>query len=449
MCARDMTQFPWARLWLSLGCLSLFGCPPPPAMQVVNPTPIAGIIKNPGVGYQTFYTSAASDSQLPSATMYVRFNWSEVESAPGAFNFAVIDNALSSARASGQRLAFRIMGYTEGDYGPVGLKNAGYPGFSFTFDGYRGVWFPDLNQSIVQEDMNKLISALGQKYSNHPAIDSVDVGFVGDWGEFHFWNTSPAPPYPSTSSLNTLSSAFLVNFKSPIVTSGSLALSDINAFNYAIQNNFGWRVDCWGDYGSGWNHMHNGYPAILSAAPNAWQHAPVILEPCGVMSDWVSSNYPWQQALQWAIDNHASQFSNKSAPIPAVMMSSVQDMLTKIGYRFVLMQAQLPSSVVAGSTFPLTLNWSNVGNAPMYFDRHVLVKVGSQITDTGISMKGFLPGTVTNSVNVSTTGLAPGAYTVQIGLAAPGSLSPDITLAIAGSAPWYSLAKIVVGAERN
>ena len=167
------------------------------------------------------------------------------------------------------------------------------------------------------------------------------------------------------------------------------------------------------------------------------------------MSDWVSSNYPWQQALQWAIDNHASQFSNKSAPIPAVMMSSVQDMLTKIGYRFVLTQAQLPFSVVAGSTFPLTLNWSNVGNAPMYFDRHVLVKVGSQITDTGISMKGFLPGTVTNSINVSTTGLAPGTYTVQIGLAAPGSLSPDITLAIAGSAPWYSLANIVVGTERS
>jgi transposase InsO family protein len=40
-------------------------------------------------------------------------------------------------------------------------------------------------------------------------------------------------------------------------------------------------------------------------APNSWQNAQVILEPCGVMSDWVASNYPWQQALQWAIDNHA------------------------------------------------------------------------------------------------------------------------------------------------
>ena len=179
----------------------------------MNRTPIAGIIKNPGVGYQTFYRSAASDSQLPSATMYVRFNWSEVQSAPGTFNFAVIDNALSLAQASGQRSAFRIMGYTEGDYGPVGLKNAGYPGFSFTFDTYRGVWFPDLDQPIVQEDMSKLISALGQKYSNHPAIDSVDVGFVGDWRNFTFGNTSPTPPFPNTSSLNTLFRAFLVNFK--------------------------------------------------------------------------------------------------------------------------------------------------------------------------------------------------------------------------------------------
>jgi hypothetical protein len=64
--------------------------------------------------------------------------------------------------------------------------------------------------------------------------------------------------------------------------------------------------------------MQDMYPAILAEAPNAW-----ILEPCGVMSDWVSSNYPWQQALQWAIDNHASLFSNKSTPIPSVMISQV------------------------------------------------------------------------------------------------------------------------------
>lgn len=417
---------------------------PTPQLQTITPTPITGIIKNPGIGYQTFYESAASDTQLPSSTMYIRVNWNHVESAPGVFDFAVIDRALASAKSAGQRLAFRIMGYEEGNFGPAGLKNRGFPGFTFSFGRFSGVWFPDLTQSVVRQDLAALVSALGQKYGNNPAIDSVDVGFVGDWGEFHFWDTSPTPPYPSTSALNSLTDNFVANFKVPVVIGGDLRASDDRAFDYAIQSKLGWRVDCWGNYAFGWNHMQHAYPAILAAAPNAWQNAPVILEPCGVMSNWVASNYPWQRALLWAIDNHASQFSNKSSPIPSVMLPHVQDMLTKIGYRFVLTQAQMPTSV-AHSSFTLRLDWSNVGNAPMYFERRLLVKVGSLVTDTGITMKGFLPGNRTDTPTISVGGLASGTYPVEIGLAAPGSLVPDITLAIAGAGPWYALGNLVVG----
>jgi uncharacterized protein DUF4832 len=416
-----------------------------PQLQTITPTPITGIIKNPGIGYQTFYKSAVSDTQLPSSTMYIRVNWSQVQSAPGVFNFAVIDHALSTAKSAGQRLAFRIMGYEKGNFGPAGLKNGGFPGFTFNFEGTSGVWFPDLTQNVVQKDLAALVSALGQKYDNNPAIDSVDIGFVGDWGEFHFSGTSPGPSYPSTSALNGLTDDFLANFKVPLVIGGDLRAEDDSAFNYAIQSNVGWRVDCWGNYASGWNHMQDAYPAILAEAPNAWQNAPVILEPCGVMSNWVAFNYPWQLALQWAIDNHASLFSNKSSPIPSVMLPYVQDMLAKIGYRFVLTQAQMPTSVAPGSSFTLSLSWSNVGNAPMYFERHLVVKIGSLVTDTAITMKGFLPGNRTDTPNISVVSLASGTYPVQIGLAAPGNLVPDITLAIPGAGPWYTLGNLVIG----
>ncbi|MDN5001385.1 DUF4832 domain-containing protein [Bradyrhizobium sp. GCM10027634] len=415
-----------------------------PEFQTITPTPITGIIKNPGIGYQTFYKSSTSDTQLPSSTMYIRLNWSQVESAPGVFNFEAIDHALSSAKSAGQRLAFRIMGYEEGNFGPAGLKNAGFPGFTFSFERFSSVWFPDLTQNVVQQDLAALVSALGQRYGNNPAIDSVDIGFVGDWGEFHFWHTSPMPPYPSTSALNKLTDDFLANFTVPIVIGGDVRAGDQGAFNYAVQNKAGWRVDCWGNYAAGWNHMRDAYPAILEDAPNAWQNAPVILEPCGVMSNWVASNYPWKEALLWAIDNHASQFSNKSSPIPSVMLPYVREMLTKIGYRIVLTQAQMPISVTHPS-FSLCLNWSNVGNAPMYFERHLLVKVGSLVTDTGITMKGFLPGNRTDNPTISVEGLASGTYPVQIGLAAPGRLVPDITIAIAGEGPWYTLGNLVVG----
>ena len=80
----------------------------------------------------------------------------------------------------------------------------------------------------------------------------------------------------------------------------------------------------------------------------------------------------------------------------------------------------------------------------MYFDRHLLVKVGSQISDTGISMKGFLPGTRTDVATIGTQGLAAGTYPVRIGLAAPGSQTPDITLAIQGMRLWYTLGNVII-----
>jgi Domain of unknown function (DUF4832) len=119
-------------------------------------------------------------------------------------------------------------------------------------------------------------------------------------------------------------------------------------------------------------------------------------------------------------------------------------MLTKIGYRFILSQATIPYSAPRGSSISVTLNWKNVGNAPMYFDRHVLVKIGNQVTDSGISMKGFLPGARTNVANVSTSGLSPGTYPVAVGLAPPGSSDPEINLAIKAAGPWYGLGKILI-----
>jgi hypothetical protein len=131
---------------------------------------------------------------------------------------------------------------------------------------------------------------------------------------------------PSTASLNALHDVFSSNVGVLLLTSGTLYGKDVNAFNYAIQKKIGWRVDCWGDYDtSGWNHMRDLYPRIIGDAPNAWKEAPVILETCETMSFWVSSNYPWQQALQWAIDNHASQFNNKNDAVPAVMCRRGRD----------------------------------------------------------------------------------------------------------------------------
>jgi hypothetical protein len=419
------------------------------ADQIVNPVARTDVIKNPGIGYQTFYTSAANDTQLPSATMYVRYWWSQIETAPGTYNWSVIDTDLARAVAAGQRFAFRIMPYADGQTGPKGLKSAGFAGFNFAYNATSGIFMPDLNNSTVQADMATTVAAIKTRYGSNPNIDSIDIGFVGSFGQYWTGSTTPALYLPSTASLEKWFDNWS-NLPFPLLIDGDLTVQnpganeDHTAFSYAMSKNIGWRIDGWGGYeGAPYDYMDYQVPWILAAAPNAWKNAPIYLEPYYTMQNWVTGGW-WQQALNWAVTNHVSAFHNKSAPIPSVMLSAVQSMLTHLGYRFVLTQAQLPTSVAADTSMPLTLNWNNAGNAPIYIDRHILVKIGNQVTDTGVTMKGFLPGTRTDTLTVNTAGLAAGTYPVAIGLAAPGSQNPDITLAIQGAGPWYPLANVTI-----
>ncbi len=434
-----------------------------------SPKERTDVIKNPGVGYQTFHTSAATDNQLPSAVEYKRFNWGQIEPSPGIFDFSAIDKELLGAKKAGQKLAFRIMPFGQSwvgtkdlyDRGPLGLKNAGFPGFNFSFFGVPGYWIPDLNSPLVQKDFEKLIAAMAKRYGNDPDIDHVDVGFIGAWGEFHYGFTKPEVLAPKTETFKWFFDTYKkAGFKVPLIVNENLFIDGFfkeEAWNYAMKNGFGWRGDCWGDWGdmvpaegeepakakgvSGYNRMVEKYFKIVKHDPNQWKTAPVIMEPCGVMQYWGKES--WKKTLQWTIDNHISQFSNKSDSIPSYMISAVQDMLTKIGYRFVLTEAEYPKQVQSGQSFALTLDWTNKGNAPMYFDRNLVVKIGSKVIDTGKSFKGFLPGSRTDNVSINTTGITPGTYPLEIGLAEPGK-SPDITLAIEGSGPWYSLGNIKV-----
>jgi hypothetical protein len=285
-----------------------------------------------------------------------------------------------------------------------------------------------------------LITAAGQRYGDNPAIDSIDVGLIGDWGEQHFWNTKPQPPYPSSATLQWLFRLFSTNFKVPVIINDGIWENDPDAFRLALQSGIGWRADCWG----GSREMNGKYPRILADVPNAWQTAPVIMEPCGVMADWVAHRLPWRDSLQWAIDNHVSELSNKSARIPAEMLPGLDSMLARLGYRIALSQATFPIAASKSAGLPLSLRWENNGNAPMYMERHVLVGLGPEVVDTGLSMRGFLPGTRDDVVSIPTRGLPAGTYEVRIGLGPPQSHIPDITLAIDGQGPWYTLGEVTL-----
>ncbi|MCK9462644.1 MAG: DUF4832 domain-containing protein, partial [Proteobacteria bacterium] len=178
--------------------------------------------------------------------------------------------------------------------------------------------------------------------------------------------------------------------------------------------------------------MNTFLPTVIAASPNQWKIAPVILEPSGTMVNSAA----WYSAIQWAINNHVSEFSNKSATIPAALLPTVQNMIAKLGYRFVLTQADHDST--ANGTLNINLHWTNKGNAPCYSNQNVLIKIGNKIIDCGHNLKGFLPGARIDNLAVDLTGINPGNYTVQVG-------AGPIALAIQGNVGnWYNIGTVTV-----
>ena len=69
-------------------------------MVTITPTVLTTLLKNPGMGMQTFYRTAETDANkglIPLAAAYTRYYWGSVEPSQGDFSFAQIGNDYRAA----------------------------------------------------------------------------------------------------------------------------------------------------------------------------------------------------------------------------------------------------------------------------------------------------------------------------------------------------------------
>jgi hypothetical protein len=278
------------------------------------------------VGYQTFYETARRDTQVASRQAYYRFDWSQIETAPGEFNFAVVDAAYTAAKAAGQRINFRIMPFEDGNAGPVGLKTLA--GYAFKFRG-NPTWQPNLDDSAVQADLDKLLAAMGVRYAAGTA--TIDVGWFGPYGEWSNYKMDVPPPLPSTATWKWLIAEHQKYFpESYTIVQEGLAgeWNDLAKFNYALSVGCGVRWDSWHS-GNAWQEQEHQASINACAATQQWTKAPMILEPWGT-SSWSAAD--WQQALAWAKTSiHAWMVSTKGQKVPPAQLPAFRQFCTGLG----------------------------------------------------------------------------------------------------------------------
>ena len=427
------------------------------ARVTVHPVEINDVLYNPGMGLADFHFGFDHPPTLeehpPATVAYFRWSWAELEPEEGAYNFALVDRVIAQAKAKGETLAFRIM--TEYEKGtPTWLFEKGIA--SVPVGGGR---FPDYNDPVFLTYHEKLLEAFGARYGRSPAIDHIDIGSIGCWGE---WNMACCQGveaqcqtlFPSQQNQQKITDMYFQHFSGrPLVMLHGGLLS------YAATRGAGWRGDCFGDYGyfgPEWNHMEHAYAPALQdpVVAHAWERGPVQFEVCGVMQDWFDKGFDIDLIFKKGLDWHVSVLNAKSSPVPPAWRSRLVEFLKRVGYRLVLRELSHPGAVKAGDRMRVSSTWENVGVAPPYHLWPLAYRLRSESDQivaqwhSGVDVRRWLPErshSVDDILEVP-AGIPSGRYILEVGILSEGGDTPAVQLAIAGGRfdHWYSLSEIGV-----
>lgn len=420
------------------------GCSEDQEMVVVKPAEIDSFLLNPGRGFTS--TSNVYNENLvnrlhsPSGISQQRFSWDSLEPEEGKIRYELIDSAVARAGRNGQLVNFRVMCQDVDMTIPAWSVRAGV----------RSPFYD--NQVFIEKQIN-LIKALGKRYDGDPNICFVDIGTVGQWGEWHVDPDAPDPAkivFPSDENARKVIDAYLAAFrKTPLVA--LIAFKQKYGFGYATSKGTGWRADCWGDMDSlGWNHMKGVYPQALdlSNAHDSWKNGPIAFETCWTMDEWFKRGWDIDYILGKALEWHATGVNNGNQAIPAEWYPKVKEFEKKLGYRFVIEEVRYPVSASKGSKISVDFTWQNKGVAPVYNPYDLSLRFVSKtdnkqyLIQTDADVRKWFPGKSEYSTKVELPAeINPGDYELQVGLLRPGTQKAVVQLAIAGKTAdgWYRI----------
>ena len=475
VCARFILQK--KNVWFAVLLLSLLASGGPAEAQrnvvVVRPKEIQDVLVNPGMGITTFqrfngqepnpplkWSEIGPEKKLPQAATkpdfpdtsvsYCRWYWNVLEPERGKYNWAIVDLAIEEARAHGQKLAIRLMPYSNQDPLPEWYKNSGAKRANKDSDKDGKIWQPDFSDPLYLKYWSELVGEAGKRYDGNPSLDTVDISSVGYWGEG--WSPyMPAFPYQKAL-LDIWVEAFkrtplLMNFDEP------------EALANGTQQGAGWRLDCWGDMRTSSNdpyfpaEMLEIYPQqiVRTGIQNVWQRSPVSLETCYTVPGWKERGYDVDYIIEQGLRWHVSTANIKSAPIPAEWKARFDDFQRKMGYRFILRRLEYAKVVKPATMMPLHMWWLNAGVAPVYAEYDLVMQLQSGKTSSKfkipVDVRKWLPG---DAVYDGTVYIPPeledGEYRVRIAMIDPRTGAPAIRFANEGRQDdgWYAMGSLTV-----
>jgi hypothetical protein len=443
---------------------------------VVRPKEIQDVLVNPGMGITTFQRfngqapnppmkwseagpvkklpQAAAKPDFPDASVsYCRWYWNVLEPEPGKFNWELVDLAIEEARGHGQKLAIRLMPYSNEDPLPEWYRKTGARRANQDSDKDGKIWQPYFSDPLYLKYWGELVAEAGKRYDGNPYLDTVDISSVGYWGEG--WS----PYMPAFPDQKALIDIWLDAFKrTPLL----MNFDEPQALAYGTQQGAGWRLDCWGDMRETSKdpyfpaEMLEVYPQqiVRTGIQNVWQRSAVSLEVCDTVPGWKEHGYDVDYILEQGLRWHVSTANIKSSPIPAEWKVKFEVFQRRMGYRFILRRLEYSKVVQPGTMMPVHMWWLNAGVAPTYAEYDLAMDLrsskSSSVIRIPVDVRKWLPGDAVydGTLYIPET-LADGAYDVRVAMLDPRTGKPAILFANEGRQEdgWYAMGSLTVKAQ--
>ena len=411
---------------------------------------------------------------------YYRFEWTQIETGKGIYNWTSFDAAFKRALDKGQKFSFGIMPLCSNCTGTtIDGGKLTYPTYlHYEMQGeavkdwmYSGVWIPNWNSNnflTAWENMLKAVSThMNNTYINgiklSTIVNYIDIRGYGNWGEWHnypYGDAEPTANRATATSLLRIINAHKIAFPDIRLVALSDAFDVANwsrvpaEAGYALlteSNNvgeYGWRRDNWGDPASWYKNKfeyntttYNG-KVFSDLIMNKWKYAPIVGEPSSCCTINGGSCQYWELETQ-VRRYHTLSFGNGN--LEASTSTCVRDNIRKAskaaGYRLVAIGGTMTTSLVSGNPFSIQMNWQNVGITPTYEKWDVIYQLrnsSNTVVWSGTSVfkpNMFQPQTSATSIQDNFTlpsTIPAGTYNVVMIVVDPGKYRQPLPLAIKG-----------------
>jgi hypothetical protein len=438
-----------------------------PATQTILFKPAEEVLLNPGKGWVLYGSPADQGPEtLALATVgYARFGWADVEPQEGKFRWESIDAMLGGWKKAGKQFAFGVM--CASSHGPL------YTTPKWVFDAgakyqrktispeheYAGTLgdkiVPQYDDPVFLAKLKAFIRAMGRRYDGNPNLAFVDIRSYGNWGEGHLFPFGGTPI--SAESLRQHVRMHLDAFKTTRLVLPWGMKDYEQVYDWAVAQGIGLRRDgiCGNSNGQETVRCLGRVPAVFEffgsyefLKQRGWWDGKTA-NGCGYrLSDSVERGCPSYISM--------SQWGRQAQTFLAAERPLIERLANRMGYHFVITQAEVPRRLRRGQSVAVKLTWENRGVAYIYVPCRVAFallddrsRVVSRAWATGSDPRAWAPGkTVKESLSASFDDLPEGARSSRLAVGlytdpkAGVDQSPAIALGIEGGTPdrWYPLA---------